>query len=315
VIQYLKKTNGQLEQLASAEKDCWINIYPPYSKEEVEKVSTTLDIPIEFLIDSLDIDERSRFEADDGVQLIVVNTPVKNQDESEYAADYITVPIGIIEVEDYIVTISSQQNPVIDFFLNRKVKDFNPTNHSDFVLRIMDKNVYYFLHYLKRINSQRNLYEKELFNSSRNSELSKLMNLQKSLIYFATTLRDVEIMTMKLRRTNFLKIRGQEDEEDFLEDILIDSSQAREMSDVYTNIINTTVDSYASIISNNLNMVLRRLTTITIILMVPTLVASFFGMNVALPFAESAYAFPITIGLSVLLAVGAFMFFRRQELF
>jgi len=213
VIQYLKKTNGQLEQLDAAEKNCWINIYPPYSKEEVEKVSTTLDIPIEFLIDSLDIDERSRFESDDGVQLIVVNTPVKNQDDSEYAADYITVPIGIIEVEDYI------------------------------------------------------------------------------------------------------KIRGNEDQEDFMEDILIDSSQAREMSDVYTNIINTTVDSYASIISNNLNIVLKRLTTITIILMVPTLVASFFGMNVSLPFAESAYAFPITIGLSVLLAVGAFFFFRRQELF
>lgn len=314
MIQYLKKTNGQLEQLASAEKNCWINIYPPYSKEEVEKVSSTLDIPIEFLIDSLDIDERSRFESDDGVQLIVVNTPVKNQDEADYAADYITVPIGIIEVEDYIVTISSQQNPVIDFFLNRKVKNFDPENHSDFVLRILDKNIYYFLHYLKRINSQRNLYERELFNSSRNSELGKLMNLQKSLIYFATTLRDVEIMSMKLQRTNFLKIRGNEDQEDFMEDIIIDSSQAREMSDVYTNIINTTVDSYASIISNNLNIVLKRLTTITIILMVPTLVASFFGMNVALPFEESAYAFPITIALSVLLAGGAFFFFRRQEL-
>lgn len=301
--------------MQSAESKCWINIYPPYSNEELEKVSERLDIPIEFMIDSLDVDERSRFEHDDGVELIVVNTPVQNQDEAENEADFITIPIGIIEVEDFIVTISSQQNPVIDFFLNRPVKNFDPSDHSDFVLRILDKNIYYFLHYLKRINMQRNLYEKELFTSSRNSELSKLMNLQKSLIYFATTLRDIEVMSLKIERTDFLNIKNREEQSDFLQDIIIDTSQAREMSDVYTNIISTTVDSYASIISNNLNTVMKRLTSVTIMLMVPTLVASFYGMNVSMPFADSPLAFPITIGVSAILAIGVFLFFRKQELF
>ncbi len=296
-------------------KGCWINIYPPYTPESVLQLSEELTIPIEFLQDSMDIDERSRFEIDEEVKLIVINTPVKNKNEEEAEANFITVPVGIIYHKDHIITISSQENPVIDFFLNRNIKTFDPANKAEFILQILDKNVYYFLQYLKRINLLRNTYEKELFHSSRNMELSKLITLQKSLIYFATTLRDLEVMTMKIQRTNILKISTESDAYYFLGDVIIDTNQAREMADLYTNILNTTVDSFASIISNNLNMVMKRLTSVTIILMVPTLVASFFGMNVKLPMESNPYAYLFIILLSTMFAFSVVYFFRKNELF
>lgn len=315
VIQYLKKIDGRMQELSVREPGSWINIYPPFSPEEVLKLSEELFIPIEFLQDSMDVDERSRFELDEELKLIVINTPVKNKNQEEAEANFITVPVAIIYHREYIITVSSQENPTIDFYLNRNIKTFDPANKEEFILQILDKNIYYFLQYLKRINLLRNTYEKELFHSSRNMELSKLITLQKSLIYFATTLRDLEVMTMKIQRTNILKLADQSDAYYFLGDVIIDTNQAREMADVYTNILNTTVDSFASIISNNLNQVMKRLTSVTIILMVPTLVASFFGMNVKLPLEQNSFGYVYIILLSMLGAFCIMYFFRKNELF
>jgi len=315
VIQIYKKIDGKLTEIEKVESGCWVNISPPLDQEALEGLSQQLDIPLDFFMDSIDIDEQSRFDREDGVDLIVLNAPIRNQDESEHEAHYITVPIGIISIKGIIMTISAYESPIIDFFLKRPIRSFDPSNHQDFLLRIFEKTIYYFLIYLKRINHQRNQYQKELYHSSRNTELVKMMNLQKSLVYFATTLRDNEQLMVKIRRTDFIHIKEDEESSDFLEDIIIDNRQAREMADIYTNILNGTMDAFASIISNNLNNVMKRLTSVTIVLMVPTLVASFYGMNVALPFANSSSAYLITMGIAVALSIGVVFVFRRNRLF
>jgi len=317
VIKYYKKLQNQpLQKLTKAEKGCWINIYPPYNPQELKQLSDELDIPTDYFIDSLDIDERSRYEQEDGVQFIVMNIPVKNtQEKAEYEALYITIPIGIVEVDDYILTISAFKNPVIDYFLERNTRSFDTSQHSLFVLLLFERTVFYFLHYLKSMDNQRNLYEKELYYSSRNRELSSLMNIQKSLVYFVTTLRGNELMMMRMQRTDFLNISRDEDLSDFFEDIIIDMSQAQEMAQIYTDILNAIMNAFASIISNNMNTIMKRLTSITIILMVPTLVASFYGMNVPLLGQDYRYAFAIIIITSVLLTILIGWFFMRKKLF
>ena len=315
MIQIYKKIDGKLVEVPEIEKGCWVNIAPPFDQSALSEISERLNIPIDFLEDSLDVDEQSRFEREDGVDLVVLNIPVKTKEDLAEESYYMTAPIGIISIKDVMLTISRYENPILSYFLERRVKGFDPVNHSDFLLRIFERTIYYFLLYLKRINHERNQYQKELYNSSRNTELYKMLNLQKSLVYFSTSLRDNAQLMEKIRRTDFINIRGDEEATDYLEDILIDNKQALEMSDIYTNILNGTMDAFASIISNNLNNVLKRLTSVTIVLMVPTLVASFYGMNVKLPFEAGEHAFWVTIGVSILLSFVVVFVFRKNKLF
>ncbi len=317
MVDIFKKSGDELVRIEQAEPGCWINIYPPFNHDNLEDISNTYNIPLDFLIDSLDINERSRYEHEDDVKLIVLNTPVDNEGEivDDDRSVYVTLPIGIIILPDMILTLSQHPNPVIDSFINQRVKRFDPADTRKFVLQLFDRNVFYFLHYLRQINNRRNLIEDELYNSSRNTELTQFMNLQKALVYFVNTLRGNELTMAKLGRTDFLKIKNDEDLSDYLEDIIVDNSQALEMANVYTNILNSTMDAFASIISNNLNTVMQRLTSITIVLMVPTLVASFYGMNVELPFQHHPNSYIITIAVSLLFSLFLVMFFRRKKWF
>jgi len=292
VIRYYKTINGNIEELDKPEKGSWL-----------------------FFIDSIDIDERSRFESENDIQYIVLNAPSPNpKADEENEAPYITFALGIIEVNDYIITVSSVKNKVLGDLAKGKVA-IDTENHSNFVLKVFDRANIYYLQYLKDINLKRNSYEKELYNSSRNAELSNLMNIQKSLVYFLTNLRANELMMMKVKRTDFLEINGREKDIDLLDDIIVDTSQALEMSDVYTRILNGTMDAFASIISNNLNSIMRRLTAVTIVLMVPTLIASFYGMNVPVPAEGSNFAFAGIILFSILISIILVMFFTRKRLF
>ena len=315
MIRYYAKVDGKLKELEEPKAGCWINISPPFSHEELEEVAMQFDIPLDFLTDSLDIDERSRYEREDDVRLIMVNTPILNETEEENDAIYITVPIGIMITIDHILTITSYENPVLQLFLDDKVKNFDTTDESGFVLQILEQNVYRFLTCLKKLNLKRNLIEQELYDSSRNKELKQLMSIEKSLVYFMNSLSANELLKMKMKRTDFLQIKDDEDKSDLFEDIIIDNSQALEMANVYTNILNGTMDAYGSIISNNLNITIRRLTLITIILMVPTLVASFYGMNVPLPLEKKEYAIYIIMALSVGVSLLVAWYFQRKRLF
>ncbi|MBR9923063.1 MAG: magnesium transporter CorA family protein [Bacteroidetes bacterium] len=315
MIHYYTKGDGKLEELDVPESGCWINVAPPFSHEELEEVAQQFDFPLDFLTDSLDIDERSRYEREEDVRLIVVNTPLLNEIQEDVDAIFVTVPVGIILTPDHIITISSYENPVLQKFLQDKVKNFNPGDERMFVLQILEQTVFRYLNCLKQLNAKRNLIEKELYDSSRNKELRQLLSIEKSLVYFVNSLSSNELLKMKMKRTDFLRIIKDEDMSDLFEDIIIDNSQALEMANIYTNILNGTMDAYSSIISNNLNVVIQRLTLVTIILMVPTLVASFYGMNVPVPFEKDQTAFFAIVSISVLISLLLAWYFQRKRLF
>jgi len=317
MIKFYKKENGSLIVADQIDGAGWINISPPFSHSELEALATELVIPLDFLTDSLDIDERSRYEREEDDRLIVLNTPILNDGNDENDAIYVTVPIGIILTGGNIITITPKENPVLNIFLEDKLKNFNPENEALFILQIMEQNVFRFLTCLKQLNLKRNIIEKELYDSSRNRELRQLLSIEKSLVYFVNTLSSNELLKMKMKRTDFLRIKDDEALTDLFEDIIIDNSQALEMSNVYTNILNGTMEAYASIISNNLNVVIQRLTLITIILMVPTLVASFYGMNVPVPFKsdDSPETFFYILIFSLVISILLALWFRRKRLF
>jgi magnesium transporter len=305
----------KLEKLDRVVPGCWVNIHPPIAPGEIEQFAKDYEIELDFLMDSLDTDERSRYEKEEDVRLILVNAPTLNNSAPENESLYLTIPIGIVLTPDNVVTISSHKETVLNRFLDMKVKNFDPNNQQKFVLLIFEQIVRDYLHCLKLLNQKRNVIEKELYDSSRNQELRRLLSIEKSLVYFVNSLSANDLLKLKMKRTDFLEIRNDEVLTDLFEDIIIDNGQALEMSNVYTNILNGTMEAYASIISNNLNMVIQRLTLVTIILMVPTLVASLYGMNVPLPFKNSEYSFYFIIVFSVAISLFLAWFFRKRRLF
>ena len=315
MVQYYSKEDGRIKELEAIQARCWINISPPFSQEELEETAQLLDIPLDFFLDSLDEDERPRHERDEDIRFILIDTPILAEAGEENDGLYQTVPLGIILTLEHVVTISSDENPVLDLFLQDRVKHFDPSDEQSFVLQLLDKNVQRFLTCLNKLNERRNLIEQELYDSSRNKELKLLLSIEKSLVYFVYSLSANELLMMKIKRTDFLVFRNDEDKADWFEDIVIDNGQALEMANVYTNILNGTMDAYGSIISNNLNITIKRLTLITIILMVPTLVASFFGMNVKLPFNDHPQAFIGIMFFSLLVSLLLGVYFLRKRYF
>ena len=281
MVQYFSIEDKKSIAINNPEKATWVNVLPPLKEEEFYELSKDLFIPIDFLKDSLDIDERSRFETEEKVKLIVIKTPTENNSFNESDAFYITIPICIIITNGQIVTVNSFENEAIKKFLNSF--QHNPPEEKNLMaLKIFEKIITNFQDYLKEINQRRNLLEQKLYVANRNEDLFQLMRIQKSLVYFITALRSNELLMMKLARTNFLQLEP--DEKDFLDDLVIENSQALETANTYTNILSSTLDAYASIISNNQNLVLKRLATLTILLSIPVLIASIYGMNVPLPY-------------------------------
>ncbi len=288
MIQYFKNIDHRTTAVDKPEAGTWVNVLPPLRQEEFSELSKTLSIPIDFLKDSLDIDERSRYELENDVKLIVIKTPTENNSFNDSDAFYITIPICIILTGQQVVTVNSFENEAIKKFLN-SFQNRQPDKPNMMVLKIFEKITMTFQDHLKEINQRRNALEQKLYDSIRNEELLQLMRIQKSLVYFITALRSNELLMMKLARTNFLNMDQQE--KDFLDDLVIETSQALETANTYTNILSSTLDAFASIISNNQNEVLKRLSTITIFLSVPVLIASIYGMNVPLPYQHSTHAF------------------------
>jgi magnesium transporter len=312
MIHYFKNINHQTIEIDKPEIGAWVNVSPPLKQEEFSELSEGLEIPIDFLTDSLDIDERSRFEEDDNVKLIVIKTPTENNSFNESDAYYITIPICIILTHNQIVTVNSFDNPAIKKFLNT-FQNRHPDKKNMMVLKIFEKITQAYMEYLKEINQRRNAMEQKLYASNRNEELLEMMRIQKSLVYFVTALRSNEMLLMKISRTNFLSLN--EDEKEILEDLIVDISQGLEMANIYTNILSSTLDAFASIIANNQNEVLKRLSVITIVLTFPVLVASIYGMNVPIPYQNSPHAFwiPIILSLGISLVIG--WFFLRKKIF
>jgi magnesium transporter len=316
VIKYYVREKRRLLELAEPEPGCWVNLTPPFAPDELSEFSRRFAVDIAFLTDSLDLDERARYERDEDVRFILINTPVLNKEVTETLTNeaiYITVPIGIILTIEHVITVSAMETPVLELFLENKVRNFDPSDEKRFVLQMLEHNVYRYLSCLKKLNMRRNRIERELLNSSRNRELKQLLSIEKSLVYFVNSLNANELLKMKMKRTDFLHINGDEDLSDLFEDIIIDNSQALSMSNVYTNILNGTMDAYSSIISNNLNEVIHRLTVITVVLMVPTLVSSFFGMNIPNGIPESPWAFGATVLATIALTGVVYWYMQRKK--
>ncbi len=311
MIQYFRNIDHRTVEVDKHQEAAWINVLPPLKQEEFSELSNGLEIPIDFLTDSLDIDERSRFEKEDNVKLIVIKTPTENNSFNDSDAYYITIPICIILTHNQIVTVNSFENTAIKKFLNT-FQNRNADKKNMMVLKVFEKVVQNFMEHLKEINQRRNVFEQKLYDSSRNEYLLELMRIQKSLVYFVTALRSNELLFMKLERTNFLGLN--EEEREILDDLIVDNSQALEMANIYANILSSTLDAFASIIANNQNQVLKRLSVITIVLTFPVLIASIFGMNVPNGFENSSYAFYLVVLLSLVIALVIGWLFLRKKI-
>ncbi|MBL0118315.1 MAG: magnesium transporter CorA family protein [Saprospiraceae bacterium] len=313
MIRYYTKQHGELIELTDYAVHCWINIEPPFSHEELEDLSSKFNIPLDFFTDPLDIDERSRYEKDGPIRLIVMNSPILNETDKENESIYVTVPIGIIFSPETVITICSHENPVLELFLENKIKHFDPANMQHFILQILEQNVYRFISCLKKLNLKRNLLEQELYDSSRNSELWQMLRIEKSLVYFVNSLKANELLKVKMKRIDFLGLGLNEELEEIYEDLIIDNSQALEMSNVYTVITGSTMEAFASIISNNMNVDIQRLTFVTIMLMVPTIITGFFGMNIPLPFSHNEYGAVFILIFSFIVGFGLILFLNKKK--
>ncbi len=308
MIQYFKNVEQQTVEIDNPEEGSWVNVLPPLKQEEFTELSETLDIPIDFLKDSLDIDERSRYEIDDKVKLVVIKTPAENNSFNESDAYYITIPICIILTHNQIVTVNSFENEAIKKFLN-SFQNRNPDKKNMMALKILEKVTNNFQDYLKEINQRRNSLEQKLYQTHQNEELLHLMRIQKSFVHFITALKSNELLMMKIKRTNLLQLT--EDELDILDDLIVETSQSLEMANTYSNILGSTLNSFSTIINNNQNEILKRLTNLTVLLSIPFLFSIIYGMNEFLPFKKdhSIFWIPFILTLVVIL----FIFWRYKK--
>ncbi|WML41007.1 magnesium transporter CorA family protein [Neobacillus sp. OS1-2] len=310
MLEIFKSTDARvLEKVDVISKGCWVNMYAP-TAEEINKVSNDAQVDVDIIKDALDDEERPRIERDDGRIYIIVDFPYTVQDESGLTV-YETIPIGIILTDECIITVSLKDTPIVEEFRKNRVKEFFTFKKTRFALQILFVISSYYLRYLKQINKKTNEIEREVHQSLKNKELYAFLALEKSLVYFTTSLRSNKVVLDKILRFNYLKMY--EEDKELLEDVIIEITQAIEMAETYRSILSGMMNAFASIISNNLNIVMKFLTSITIILSFPTMVASFYGMNVDIPFqhATHSYAIPLVISASIT-SLTAFIFWKKK---
>ncbi|GGJ65893.1 magnesium transporter [Anoxybacillus voinovskiensis] len=306
---YLSNANGKIEEIHELKNGCWINLIAP-TEEEIRYIANHLDIPIDSIKDALDDEERSRIEKEDNHVLIIVDIPIITQDEVD-GPIYETIPIGMIITNTCFITVCLQENPIFQEFANNKIKNFYTFMKTRFALQMLYMISTYYLRYLKQINRRTSEIEKRLHQSMKNEELFSLLSMEKSLVYFTTSLKANNIVMERLMRLNYLRMY--DDDQELLEDVIIENKQAIEMTEVYSSILSGMMDAFASVISNNLNIVMKFLTAVTIVLSLPTMVASFYGMNVPIPYQNSPHAFLTALLLSALLSSAtAFLFWKKR---
>jgi magnesium transporter len=304
------KTFGGFTDIAKPEKGSWINVVNP-TPEEIQELSVKFDLPGDLINDILDIDERSRVEFEDNWTLVILRIPVESPNNG---VPFQTIPLGIFMLEDYTITICIQENEVLPLTQPVQVREQyrRITDPVNFILRLFLRSGNLYLRNLKQINQMTSLIEQDLEKSIKNKELNKLLKMEKCLVFFITSIKANEIVLAKLR--NAKKITS-EINEDLIEDAIIENKQALEMAQIYSDIQSGMMDAFASVISNNLNVVMKQLTIISIVLMIPTLVSSIFGMNVPNYLENSNWAFPVIVAGSVSLAIIGVISFRKRQWF
>ncbi len=311
-IYHTDKETNVFEEIKEFKPGSWINLVNP-SEAEIKKVCESVNIQEDFIRDALDYEEKARIdqEDDDNTILFVVDVPIIEKNEENEI--YTTMPLGMIVVRDeFFITVSLRKNKIIENFEKRKIKNFQTYKKSRFIFQILYLNSSYFLMHLKQINKETEIAEYILKNSMKNKELLKLLSLEKGLVYFTTSLKSNELVMEKTMRGKIIKLY--EEDEDILEDAITENRQAIEMAKIYSDILNGTMDAYASIISNNLNGVMKTLTSITIVLAVPTMISSFWGMNVELPFQYNKFGFVIMVLFAIITTLVVTWWLKKKDM-
>ena len=301
-------TQGGLSQLEEWQPNCWIQLTCP-TEEDQRELEQRFGIPDYFISDISDTDERARYEYDDGWMLIILRIPYVKEVRSR--TPYTTVPLGIIHKRDVTITVCYYEtNMMIDFVSYQQKRGVGFTDYVDMIFRLFYSSAVWYLKSLKQINSLIDKAKRNLDKEVNNESLIGLSRLQDSLTYFQTSIRGNETLLSKLK----FKLQIDELDADLIEDVGIEMTQARETTSIYTDILESTMDTYQSIINNNMNNVMRTLTSVTIIMMFPTLIASLFGMNLINGMEQKSYGFGLALIISVLVSGAAWWFFRHKRL-
>ncbi len=305
MVTYLKTVEGRMLPAGEYEPGCWVNVIDP-TEEEIENLIDDYNLEPDFIRAALDEEESSRIESEDGVALIIIDIPVV--DKNNDSITYYTMPVGIMITDTAVITVCLKENPVISELAEGVVKGVHTNLKTQFVLHFVLRVATRYLQYLKQIDKISGHVEKELRKSMKNKELIQLLEISKSLVYFSSSLKADEITMEKMMRGRFIKLY--EEDQDLLDDVIIELKQAIEMASIYLNILSGTMDAFASVISNNLNIVMKVLASITLIMSIPTIISGLYGMNVGnIPIQN--FWFPV--GLSVvMMLIAAFVLYKKK---
>lgn len=302
--------DGSLEELQEIEPGAWVHLLDP-TEDELQKVQEALRIEPEFLRAALDEEETVRIENEDDQTLVLVDIPIVRPERTSFL--YTTIPLGIILLDQNIVTVCLEETSIIEDFWNKRVRGFDTCKRSRFLLQILYKNAGKYLQYLRQIDKAQTQVENALHQSMKNRELIQMLKIEKSLVFFSTSLKANEVVLEKMMKFNMIK--RYPDDVDLLEDVIIENKQAIEMGNIYRDILSGTMDAFASVISNNLNIVMKLLASLTIVLSIPTLVASFWGMNVPVPFSGDENGFLYVVLISIGACAVSFYFLWKKKMF
>lgn len=311
MIRIFKTIDGKVVNIPETESDCWVALTDPTS-DELKYISEKFEIDLGDLRSPLDEEERSRIEVEENYTLIVLDIPTtEERKDKEY---FYTIPFGIIVQDDIIFTICLEDTPVLSVFMDGRMRGVNTFKRTRLLYQMLYHNATMYLQFLRVIDKKSEEVEKKLHISQRNQELIEMLELEKSLVYITTSLRGNELVLERLMRNT--SIPRYEEDEELLEDVIIENKQAMEMAKIYSDILSGTMDAYASVISNNLNIVMKFLSVITIVLTVPTIVTSAFGMNVGgIPLSNHPLGFWIIVGVSLLLTLIAGIVIGKNKYF
>lgn len=313
MINIYKTIDGSIQEISEAEDGCWIALTNP-TATEIFEVSEQFHIEVDDLRAPLDEEERSRIAVEDTYTLILVDVPmIEERNEKDW---YGTIPLGIIVAKNMILTICLEDTQVLARFKEGRVRNFFTYMKTRFILQILHRNASMYLRYLRIIDKKTEQVEEKLHMSPRNQELIELLELEKSLVYFTTSLRSNEVVLEKLMKTDSVK-KYPEDTE-LLEDVIIENKQAIEMANIYSGILSSMMDAFSSVISNNLNIVMKALSAITIIMSIPTIIYGAYGMNVNLdgmPLSRSPWGFFGVILISCAASVVAALILAKKKFF
>ena len=311
MVTYYTVSDGVFSSVETLTEGCWIYAVDP-TDAEIKRISADTKIESDVLKAALDEEERARIELDEGVTLVVFDTPIASKDENNVVT-YSTIPVGVISTKNYFITVCLAENTVLADFANGFIKNVNTTLRTRMILQILMQTSTRYLQYLKQIDKITDFIEKRLYKATTNNELVQLLDLQKSLVYISTSLKNIEMTLSKIERGRILKLYAEDEE--LLEDVIIEFRQAREMADTFASVLSGTIETFSSVISNNLNVTMKKLTSVTILLAIPTMISGFYGMNIGTAGIPLAWNFWLPVAVSAVITIGAaFVLIKKKML-